>query len=237
MGINKVILVGNVGRDPEFRALPSGTNLAKFTLATSEPRFKDPSGTPHTEWHNIVVWGRLAEICNQYVRKGRQLYIEGRIRRHEYEKGGQRMYFTEIHADNFELLGSRSHREIPSLLRDSQVFLLPSVRSAAGDEEGTPVSLMEAMATGLPVVSTVHAGIPELVEEGVSGFLVPERDEEGVTYHRRERPVGSFSRVVPLPVEVDAGKVAAELSGGVLWVTLPKAPSAKPRKINVSVAE
>ena len=79
-----------------------------------------------------------------------------------------------------ELLGSRSHREIPSLLRESQVFLLPSVRSAAGDEEGMPVSLMEAMATGLPVVSTVHSGIPELVEEGVSGFLVPERDEEAL---------------------------------------------------------
>ncbi len=80
--------------------------------------------------------------------------------------------------DCVELLGSRSHREIPSLLRESHVFLLPSVRSAAGDEEGTPVSLMEAMATGLPVVSTVHAGIPELVEEGVSGFLAPERDKE-----------------------------------------------------------
>jgi colanic acid/amylovoran biosynthesis glycosyltransferase len=80
--------------------------------------------------------------------------------------------------DCVELLGSRPHREIPSLLRESHVFLLPSVRSAAGDEEGTPVSLMEAMATGLPVVSTIHAGIPELVEEGVSGFLVPERDEE-----------------------------------------------------------
>jgi len=80
--------------------------------------------------------------------------------------------------DCVELLGSRSHREIPSLLRESHIFLLPSVRSATGDEEGTPVSLMEAMATGLPVVSTVHAGIPELVEDGVSGFLAPERDEE-----------------------------------------------------------
>jgi colanic acid/amylovoran biosynthesis glycosyltransferase len=78
--------------------------------------------------------------------------------------------------DCVELLGSRSHREIPSLLRESHVFLLPSVRSAEGDEEGIPVSLMEAMATGLPVVSTVHGGIPELVEDGVSGFLAPERN-------------------------------------------------------------
>jgi single-strand DNA-binding protein len=107
MGINKVILVGNVGRDPEVKALPSGTTLTKFSLATTEPRSKDPDGNPHTEWHNIVVWGRLAEICGQYVRKGRQLYIEGRIRRREYERDGQKMYFTEVHADNFELLGRR----------------------------------------------------------------------------------------------------------------------------------
>ena len=108
MGINKVILVGNVGRDTELRALPSGSNLAKFTLATSEPRFKDQDGKPHTEWHNIVVWGRRDEFCGQYVTKGRQLYLEGRIRRHEYEKNGQRMFFTEVHADIIELLGSRS---------------------------------------------------------------------------------------------------------------------------------
>ena len=107
MGINKVILVGNVGRDPEVKATQSGTTLAKFTLATSEPRWKDQDGNPHTEWHNIVAWGRQAEICNQYVRKGSQLYIEGRIRRHEYEKNGQRMFFTEVHMDTFEFVGSR----------------------------------------------------------------------------------------------------------------------------------
>jgi single-strand DNA-binding protein len=107
MGINKVILVGNVGRDPEIRALPSGTNMAKFTLATTEPRFKDQNGEPHTEWHNIVVWGRQAEIIQQFVSKGRQLYIEGHIRTRSYEKDGQKRWFTEVHADNFELLGSR----------------------------------------------------------------------------------------------------------------------------------
>jgi len=107
MGINKVILVGNVGRDPEVRALPSGTNMAKFSLATTEPRFKDQNGEPHTEWHNIVVWGRQAEICQQYVSKGRQLYIEGRIRTRSYEKDGQKKWFTEVHVDNFELLGGR----------------------------------------------------------------------------------------------------------------------------------
>ncbi len=109
MGINKVILVGNVGRDPETRALPSGTTMCKFSLATSEPRFKDrETGEAHTEWHNIVVWGKLAEICERYVTKGRQLYIEGRIRTRNYEKDGQTKWFTEVHADVVEFLGRRS---------------------------------------------------------------------------------------------------------------------------------
>jgi single-strand DNA-binding protein len=107
MGVNKVILIGNVGRDPELKALPSGTNLCKFSLATNEPRFKDQNGEPHTEWHNIIAWGKLAEFAANYIQKGRQLYIEGRIRTRSYEKNGQKVYYTEIHADNIELLGSR----------------------------------------------------------------------------------------------------------------------------------
>jgi single-strand DNA-binding protein len=106
MGINKVILVGNVGRDVEFRALPSGTNLAKFSLATTDRRSKDENGKPRTEWHNIVAWGKLAEICNQYVTKGKLLYIEGQIRTRTYEQDGQKKWFTEVHADTMEMLGS-----------------------------------------------------------------------------------------------------------------------------------
>jgi len=109
MGINKVNLVGNVGRDVELRSLSTGTSLAKFTLATSEPRFKDrDTGEPHTEWHNIIAWGKLAEFCGQYVTKGRQLYIEGRIRTRTYDKDGQKKWFTEVHADDIQLLGRRS---------------------------------------------------------------------------------------------------------------------------------
>lgn len=108
MGINKVILVGNVGRDVDFRALPTGTNIAKFTLATSEKRFKDQDGQPHTEWHRIVAWGKLAEICSKYVTKGRQLYVEGRLRTSSYEKDGVKRYSTEIYADTIEFLGRRS---------------------------------------------------------------------------------------------------------------------------------
>ena len=113
MGINKVILVGNVGRDVEFKSLPSGSNLAKFSLATTDHRSKDENGQPRTEWHNIVVWGRLAEFCSQYVTKGRQLYIEGQIRTRSYEQDGQKKYFTEIHAFTIEMLGPRQGSEGP----------------------------------------------------------------------------------------------------------------------------
>jgi single-strand DNA-binding protein len=106
MGINKVILVGHVGRDVDFRATQGGTSIAKFSLATTDRRFKDESGNPRTEWHNIVAWGKLAEICERYVTKGKLLYIEGQIRTRSYEQDGQKKYFTEIHADQMEMLGS-----------------------------------------------------------------------------------------------------------------------------------
>jgi single-strand DNA-binding protein len=107
MGINKVILVGNLGTDVEFRALPSGSHMAKFRMATTDNRDKDENGNPRTEWHNVVAWGRLAEICDQYLRKGRQVYVEGGIRYRSYEKDGQKQYFTEIHARTVEFLGTR----------------------------------------------------------------------------------------------------------------------------------
>ena len=105
MGINKVILVGNVGRDPEIKSTQSGVRLAKFSLATTDRRFKDENGQPRTEWHNIVAWRGLADIVERYVTKGKQLYIEGQIRTRTYEQDGQTKYFTEIHADEMELLG------------------------------------------------------------------------------------------------------------------------------------
>lgn len=107
MGINKVILVGNVGRDPEIKSLPSGTRLATFSLATTDRRFKDENGNPRTEWHNCVAWSGLAEVVEKYVTKGKQLYIEGQIRTRNYEQDGQKKYFTEIHINEMELLGGR----------------------------------------------------------------------------------------------------------------------------------
>jgi single-strand DNA-binding protein len=107
--INKVILVGNVGRDPEMKTTQSGTRLATTSLATNERR-KDQDGNwgDHTEWHRLVAWGRTAEIFEQYVQKGRQLYIEGVLRTREWEsqEGGKRKT-TEIHVREMKMLGGR----------------------------------------------------------------------------------------------------------------------------------
>lgn len=108
--INKVILVGNLGRDPEVRYTPSGTAVANFTIATSE-RWKDKTTgemQERTEWHRIVAWGRLGEICGEYLSKGRQVYIEGRIQTREWEdKEGIKRYTTEIVANEMKMLGSK----------------------------------------------------------------------------------------------------------------------------------
>lgn len=113
--INKVILVGNVGRDPEVRYLDSGVVIAKFPLATSET-YTNKSGekVTNTEWHNIVLWRKLAEVADKYVKKGSSLYIEGKIRSRSYEdKDGIKKYFTEIIADNMQMLGKRSDDRQP----------------------------------------------------------------------------------------------------------------------------
>jgi len=108
MGVNKVILVGNVGRDPEIKVLTSGTRLATFSLATTDRRSKDEHGDPRTEWHKIVAWSGLAEVVEKYVRKGKQLYIEGQLRTRTWEpEEGQKKYFTEVHIQEMELLGGR----------------------------------------------------------------------------------------------------------------------------------
>ncbi|ABA87902.1 single-strand-binding protein [Syntrophotalea carbinolica DSM 2380] len=107
MSVNKVILVGNLGKDPELRYTASGTAVANFSLATTE-RYKDRDGNSQekTEWHNIVAWRQLAEICGKYLSKGRQVYIEGKIQTRSYEdRDGNRRYITEIVADQMQMLG------------------------------------------------------------------------------------------------------------------------------------
>lgn len=109
MSVNKVILVGNVGKDPEVRHLDSGVAVANFPLATSESYVaKNGDKVTTTEWHNIVLWRGLAEVAEKYVTKGRQLYIEGRIRTRSYDdKDGNKRYITEIYGDVMQMLGSR----------------------------------------------------------------------------------------------------------------------------------
>jgi single-strand DNA-binding protein len=109
MAVNKVILVGNVGKDPETRYLDENTPVCKFPLATSETyKNRDGERIEQTEWHNIVLWRGLAKVAEQYVKKGSQLYIEGRIRTRSYDdKDGIKRYTTEIVGDNMQMLGRR----------------------------------------------------------------------------------------------------------------------------------
>ncbi|MBD3345988.1 MAG: single-stranded DNA-binding protein [Chitinivibrionales bacterium] len=105
--VNKVILIGNLGKDPELKYTPSGQAVTNFPVATSE-RFTDKSGQKQerTEWHNIVAWGKLAELANQYLKKGRSAYIEGRLTTRSWEdRDGNRRYKTEVNAREIVFLG------------------------------------------------------------------------------------------------------------------------------------
>jgi single-strand DNA-binding protein len=108
--INKVILVGRLGKDPEIRSTPQGTSVARFTVATDE-KFTDRAGEKQerTEWHNITAWGKLAEICGQYLKKGKLVYIEGSIRTDSWDdkESGQKKYRTEIVANTMKMLDRR----------------------------------------------------------------------------------------------------------------------------------
>ncbi|MFB0925153.1 MAG: single-stranded DNA-binding protein [Vicingaceae bacterium] len=109
-GINKVILGGNLGKDPEVRYLEGGTAVANFPIATSET-FKDRTSgerKTNTEWHNIVVWRGLAEIAEKYLKKGSQIYLEGKLRTRQWQdKDGNNRYTTEVIADNLQMLGRK----------------------------------------------------------------------------------------------------------------------------------
>ncbi|HXI03591.1 MAG TPA: single-stranded DNA-binding protein [Candidatus Saccharimonadales bacterium] len=106
-GINKVILVGNVGRDPELRYTPSGTAVATFSLATNEAwTSKSGERQERTEWHRIVVWGKQAQVAGEWVKKGKQLYVEGSLQTRQWEdRNGQKRTTTEVKAQRFVLLG------------------------------------------------------------------------------------------------------------------------------------
>lgn len=106
-GVNKVILIGNLGSDPEVRTIESGAKVANFSIATTE-RYKDKNGNPvdKTEWHNIVMWRGLAEIAEKWLKKGSQIYVEGKLRTRSWDdQNGNKRYTTEIMADSMTMLG------------------------------------------------------------------------------------------------------------------------------------
>ena len=130
--VNKVILVGNVGKDPEVRHLDNGVAVASFSLATSE-NYKDKQGNKqtNTEWHNIVLWRGLAEVAEKWVKKGQSLYVEGKITTEEYQdKDGNKRYTTKIIGSQMQMLGSKGESSTPPTV--------PAVDGAPKDTEDLP---------------------------------------------------------------------------------------------------
>ena len=145
MSVNKVILVGNLGQDPEMRYTASGTAVCNLSLATKEV-YQDRNGErqERTEWHRVVVWGKVGENCSKYLKKGRQVYLEGRLQTRSWEdKNGQKRYTTEINANNVQFLGSRpegSQSENSYNNRRS-----PSAQNSSVPEENTMPEASPAM--------------------------------------------------------------------------------------------
>lgn len=132
-GVNKVILIGRLGKDPEVRVLENGTKRAYFTLATSE-NHKDKEGKVYeqTEWHNIVCWRNQAEFAEQYLAKGRLIYLEGKLRNRSWEENGQKRYITEVEVSTFKILSPKEEK--------STVTKIPN------DEEARVAEIMNTIA-------------------------------------------------------------------------------------------
>jgi single-strand DNA-binding protein len=138
-GVNKVILLGNLGRDPEVRNLESGAKVASFSLATNRTyKSQDGKKVDETEWHNVVLWGNLADLAEKFLAKGRQVYIEGRIRTRQWEdKEGQKRYTTEIVGENMTFVGGgRDQRDDapPPPSDDDAPDALPGSNQQEGDD-------------------------------------------------------------------------------------------------------
>jgi single-strand DNA-binding protein len=131
-GINKVILVGHLGKDPEVRTIETGVKVVRFSLATTEV-YKDKNGERKeiTEWHNIICWRNWADIAEKYLAKGKQIYLEGKLRTRSWEENGAKRYTTEIHVDNFIMLGTKSDGIAPTE---------PSVSSQPATASTTPAT-------------------------------------------------------------------------------------------------
>ena len=142
--VNKVILIGNLGRDPEIRYMPSGDAMANMSLATTE-NWKDKNGEKQekTEWHRIVMFGKVAEIAGEYLKKGSPVYFEGRIQTRKWtDKEGQDKYTTEVVADRMQMLGSRSGGSAPTM-PDEEGASSSAGKPAATSQQGGGFDDME----------------------------------------------------------------------------------------------
>jgi len=136
--LNKVMLIGNLGRDPEVRYTPSGVAVATFTIATNESwRDQDGNTQERTEWHNIVAWRKLAEICGEWLKKGKKVYIEGRLQTRSYDdkNTGTKRYMTEIVADNMIMLDSRGSAGESTQQAPAQSSEEPSLPGGSKDDD------------------------------------------------------------------------------------------------------
>jgi single-strand DNA-binding protein len=151
--VNKVILIGNLGKDPELKHTSGGTAVAKFTLATNE-RFKDKDGNwqDRTEWHNITCWARLAEIASEYLKKGRSVYIEGSLRTDSWDdkQTGQKRYQTYINANDLVLLGGGRSEEGGGSSRGSSRGSDFDQSAPAGDFDSAPARSTEITDDDIP---------------------------------------------------------------------------------------
>ncbi|HEY7368315.1 MAG TPA: single-stranded DNA-binding protein [Thermoanaerobaculia bacterium] len=136
--VNKVILIGNLGRDPEMRTTPQGTTLARFSVATTTS-WKDASGArqDRTEWHDVVAWDKLAQICGEYLHKGKMVYVEGSLQTRSWEdQTGQKRYKTEIKANNVVMLSPRSDAARGAAREaETEVAEPPAAPAYAGDDD------------------------------------------------------------------------------------------------------
>jgi single-strand DNA-binding protein len=148
MSVNKVILVGHAGKDPEIRYIEKGLAVANFSLATTERGYTSQSGVvvpDRTEWHNIVAWRGLAELAEKYIRKGSELYIEGKIQTRSWEKDGIKRYTTEIYAETINLLGKKPDHIEPLA---KTVVASAAAPAVSGTTVSEPVTVMETPAHG-----------------------------------------------------------------------------------------
>lgn len=139
--LNKVSLIGNLGKDTELKYTPNGVAVATFSIATSESwKDKDGNAQEKTEWHNIVAWRKLAEICGEYLKKGKKVYIEGKLQTRNYEKDGVKRYVTEIVADKLIMLdgGSKAGGEHKTDTSSAPTVFEPLLQNNEAEEPPLP---------------------------------------------------------------------------------------------------